>query len=138
MEGLTPLQLKDKICQANPALAPMLEITFLLHVASVQATLALTTHDETYPQVEKAGNTAWLLWRKIGRTAPDDWQPKCLTKYHEKSKQLLQECRVAFKAAEDARLTLVQDLTNQVQATTLGKVHFGHSSKPNPKPAKQR
>ena len=64
MEAL--LSLKDKACQANPALAPGLEKWYLAHTAAQRACQALSAHNELFSNVEEASDTAWEIWPKIG------------------------------------------------------------------------
>ena len=91
----------------------------------MQAAQALSAHVETYPKVEEASKTAWLLWQTIGRTAPDGWRPRVLTEYHNKHTQLYQESKVASTAIEDTFQMLLQHLAKHAQ-------HLGHQSHTHP------
>ena len=136
MEAIT-LQCKDKICQAYPALAPMMEVWYATFIMAQRANQAVFAHDDTYPEVKKASEDAWQLWPKIGRKAPEGWQPKVMTKYLNKESLLCQEWKEAVIASNDTFQTLSQSLAEMSETSlALGKGQFGHSGKPRSKPTK--
>ena len=138
MDAKVLLQCKNKVCLAHPALTLVMENWYSAITASQEANQAYAAHDNAYPKVEEASEVAWQLWPKIGRAAPEGWQPKVMTDYLNKAKLLCQAIKEADHAMKDAFQTLTQQLAELDKASsklTLGPGQFGHSGEPSPKPA---
>ena len=106
------LQCKNKICQAHPALAPMMESWHAALIASQKACQAYVDHENIYPEVEEASKAAWQIWPKVGRAAPEGWQPKVMTEYNNKEEQLYQARKEAFNGMNDTGQKLTQQMSS--------------------------